>query len=123
MKTSASNASPLAYGISKRNYILTRRNSRTVSGCNSDISCANFTSVAGASFEAGTDTTAGTIQWFLMAMVLYPATMKKAQAELDAVFDADSIPEFSRINDLPYCFALVKEVFRLVSFFLGLSSV
>ncbi|KAJ7277947.1 cytochrome P450 [Mycena rebaudengoi] len=68
--------------------------------------------LAGASFEAGTDTTAGTLQWFLMAMILFPATMRKAQAEIDTVFDANTIPVFSRMNEMPYCFALVKEVFR-----------
>lgn len=47
-----------------------------------------------------------------MAMVLYPLTMRKAQAEIDTVFNADTIPVFSRMNDLPYCFALVKELFR-----------
>jgi len=70
--------------------------------------------VAGTAFEAGTDTTATTLHWFFMAMVLYPHTMRKAQAELDAVLGADgqSIPGFAHINHLPYCVALTKEVFR-----------
>jgi cytochrome P450 len=70
--------------------------------------------VAGSAFEAGTDTTAATVQWFLMAMVLYPSTMKKAQEELDRVLGADGnvMPGFSHINDLPYCVAVTKEVFR-----------
>lgn len=81
---------------------------RSLSSFHSNI-CS---SVAGSAFEAGTDTTAGTIQWFLMAMLLYPATMKRAQAEIDTVFTPDTIPVFSRMAELPYCFALVKEVFR-----------
>ncbi|KAJ7250754.1 cytochrome P450 [Mycena rebaudengoi] len=68
--------------------------------------------IAGTAFEAGTDTTTGTIMWFLMAMLLYPSTAIKAQAEIDTVFNSDTIPVFSRMDDLPYCFALVKEVFR-----------
>ncbi|KAJ7206114.1 cytochrome P450 [Mycena pura] len=68
--------------------------------------------IAGSAFEAGTDTTAGTLLWFLMAMILYPSTMQKAQAEIDSFFNAETIPGFSRMNDLPYCFALVKELFR-----------
>ncbi|THV03623.1 cytochrome P450 [Dendrothele bispora CBS 962.96] len=70
--------------------------------------------VAGTAFEAGTDTTASTILWFLMAMLLYPNTMKKAQAELDAVMGSEGkfMPGFAHINQLPYCVALTKEVFR-----------
>ncbi|CCM07044.1 uncharacterized protein FIBRA_09364 [Fibroporia radiculosa] len=70
--------------------------------------------VAGSAFEAGTDTTAGTVQWFLMAMVLYPDTMKAAQAELDSILGTDGKipPSFSDMQQLPYCYALVKEVFR-----------
>jgi len=70
--------------------------------------------IAGTAFEAGTDTTAGTIQWFLMAMMLYPEAMQRAQEELDAVLgkDGKNPPSFANINDLPYCVALTKEVFR-----------
>ncbi|OCH90315.1 cytochrome P450 [Obba rivulosa] len=70
--------------------------------------------VAGTAFEAGTDTTAATVQWFLMAMLLFPETMRKAQVELDRVLGADgkTIPSFSHMTELPYCAALVKEVFR-----------
>lgn len=50
-----------------------------------------------------------------MAMVLYPQTMKKAQQEIDALLSgSDIIPGFAQINDLPYCVALTKEVFRYV---------
>jgi hypothetical protein len=48
-----------------------------------------------------------------MAMVLYPSTMLKAQEEIDLFFSSDTVPGYSAMNDLPYCFALVKEVFRL----------
>lgn len=52
--------------------------------------------------------------WFLMAMVIYPNTMKKAQAELDALLGehGDTIPTFAHINDLPYTVAMTKELFR-----------
>jgi len=71
-------------------------------------------SVAGTTFEAGTDTTSNTIHWFLLAMILYPEVMKKAQAELDAVLGpgGDMIPCFANFNDLPYCVALTMELFR-----------
>ena len=72
--------------------------------------------VPGTAFEAGTDTSTGIMQWFVMAMLLYPETLRKAQAELDNVVgaDGDMIPGFAHFSRLPYCCALVKEVLRSV---------
>ncbi|KAG5638109.1 hypothetical protein H0H81_001787 [Sphagnurus paluster] len=70
--------------------------------------------IAGTSFGAGTDTTAASIEWFLIAIVLYPHTLKAAQAEIDAALggDDENMPSFSMVRQLPYCAALVKEIFR-----------
>ncbi|KAJ7196347.1 cytochrome P450 [Mycena pura] len=68
--------------------------------------------VAGTAFSTGTDTSVTTLLWFIMAMALYPATMKKAQQEIDSIFNSHTLPVFTRMQDLPYCFALVKEVLR-----------
>ena len=75
-------------------------------------------SVCGTAFEAGTDTTAGTLLFFVVAMLHYPEVLKKAQEEIDSVVGSDgsTIPGFIHINDLPYCFALTKEVFRYALF-------
>jgi hypothetical protein len=51
-----------------------------------------------------------------MAMALYPATMRKAQDEIDQVFDPDTLPNFTKMQDLPYCAALIKEVIRCIAF-------
>lgn len=70
--------------------------------------------VAGSAFEAGTDNTAGSILWFIEAMMLYPDVVKKAQAELDSVLGPQgyTAPGFQHLEQLPYCVALTKEVFR-----------
>ena len=70
--------------------------------------------MAGSAFEAGTDTTAGTVQWFFVAALLFPEALLKAQAELDAVLGSDgtTIPSFGHIDQLPYCVAFTKEIFR-----------
>jgi hypothetical protein len=47
-----------------------------------------------------------------MAMALYPETMEKAQREIDAIFNMDTLPSFARMQDLPYCSALIKELLR-----------
>ncbi|KAH7926919.1 cytochrome P450 [Leucogyrophana mollusca] len=70
--------------------------------------------VAGSAFEAGTDTTASTVLWFFLAMLMYPDTQKQAQSELDRVLGSDgkTMPSFAHLGQLPYCTALMKEVFR-----------
>lgn len=74
--------------------------------------------VAGSAFEAGTDNTAGTILWFIVAGLLNPDVLKRGQEELDRVLGADgyTAPSFHHLDQLPYCVAIVKETFRLVSF-------
>lgn len=71
-------------------------------------------SVCGEAFEAGTDSTAATMIWFIFAMASYPDSFKKAQAEMDTVLgsDAQSLPGFEHFMQLPYCAALCKEVLR-----------
>jgi hypothetical protein len=56
-----------------------------------------------------------------MAMGLYPETMKKAQEEIDAVFGSDTLPNFSRMQELRYTMALIKETIRLA--FLSLHNI
>lgn len=70
--------------------------------------------VAGSAVEAGTDSTAASLIWFIMAVILYPETLENAQKEVDSVVGAagTAMPTFANVNDLPYCFALVKEVLR-----------
>jgi hypothetical protein len=65
-----------------------------------------------------TDNIAGnvavSIMWFIVAMLNYPETLNKAQAEIDLIVGADgkTVPDLSHIRDLPYTVALTKEVFR-----------
>ncbi|KAK7018236.1 cytochrome P450 [Favolaschia claudopus] len=68
--------------------------------------------IAGSAFLAGTDSNSVTLLWFVMAMALYPTAMKRAQEEIDAIWSSDSIPDFSRMRELPYCAAVIKEVIR-----------
>ncbi|KAF8885930.1 cytochrome P450 [Mucidula mucida] len=65
-----------------------------------------------ASWAAGVGTTATTVEIFLMAMLLYPEVMKKAQAEIDFVVGRERMPGFQDQDKLPYIQALVKETTR-----------
>ncbi|KAI0740350.1 cytochrome P450 98A3 [Earliella scabrosa] len=49
---------------------------------------------------------------FLVAMAMFPAVQKKAQAELDAVVGRGRLPETGDRGSLPYTDALVKELIR-----------
>jgi cytochrome P450 len=61
---------------------------------------------------AGAETTTGTMHWWMLAMVAFPESQRRAQAELDAVVGRSRIPSFSDLPCLPYLRAMVKEVLR-----------
>ncbi|KAF7375270.1 Cytochrome P450 [Mycena sanguinolenta] len=62
-----------------------------------------------APWAGGVGTTVAAIEVFLLAMILFPAVQKKAQAEIDAV---GRTPGFEDYEVLPYVQALIKEVTR-----------
>lgn len=69
-------------------------------------------------FEAGTETTAMTINTFLLAAASYPNMTRRAQAEIDLIMDreqcrGESVPTFEDLQHLPYLAAVVKETLRL----------
>ncbi|KAI1871228.1 uncharacterized protein JN550_004673 [Neoarthrinium moseri] len=66
----------------------------------------------GGLIEAGSETTATTINNWTLAMVLYPDVMRKAQEELDRVIGPGRMPDFQDEADLPYVRALIKETLR-----------
>ncbi|KAK0240852.1 cytochrome P450 [Armillaria nabsnona] len=65
-----------------------------------------------APWAAGTGTTIVTIEIFLLAMLHYPAVMKKAQAEIDSVTGPERMPGFKDFDALPYIQAVIKETMR-----------
>lgn len=62
--------------------------------------------------EAGSETTATTVINWLLAMLLNPHVLKKAQDEIDAVVGSDRLPVFEDEQDLPYVRAMIKETLR-----------
>jgi len=67
---------------------------------------------AASMYSGGADTTVSSIHTFFLAMVLYPDSQRKAQAEIDRVIGNDRLPAFDDQLNLPYVDALVKEVLR-----------
>ncbi|XP_078620699.1 cytochrome P450 2U1-like [Branchiostoma floridae x Branchiostoma japonicum] len=60
----------------------------------------------------GIDTSANTLRWGLLYMILYPDVQEKVQLELDAVIGG-TLPTLSHRSQLPYTEATVMEVQRL----------
>jgi hypothetical protein len=62
------------------------------------------------------DTSSISLLWFVMAMELYPTTMRNTQDEINQVFNSDTLLNFTKIQELPYCTALIKGVIRCIAF-------
>ena len=48
----------------------------------------------------------------MLAMVLYPEVLQRAQAQIHRVVGRDRLPTFTDYDDLPYIQAIVLEVLR-----------
>lgn len=68
--------------------------------------------IIGVLYEAGSDTTAGTLDYFVLACVLYPDAVRKVQQEIDDLVGNDRLPTFDDISNLPYVNAFLMEVMR-----------
>ncbi|KAF9464067.1 cytochrome P450 [Collybia nuda] len=67
---------------------------------------------AATALEAGSDTTASTIQSFVLFMLSHPQVLEKARAEIDRVVGPDRMPTFEDERALPYLVACIKETLR-----------
>ncbi|KAF9491090.1 cytochrome P450 [Pleurotus eryngii] len=69
-------------------------------------------SVTATAFAVAADTSASSLASFILAMVLYPDVLAKAQAELDSVVGNTRLPNFGDRDSMPYIDALCHEIFR-----------
>ncbi|NXF93635.1 CP2J6 protein, partial [Eubucco bourcierii] len=63
-------------------------------------------------FLAGTETTATTLRWALLYMVVYPDIQEKVQKELDAVLGGSDVICYEDRKKLPYTNAVIHEIQR-----------
>nr|GEX30089.1 cytochrome P450 81E8-like [Tanacetum cinerariifolium] len=63
--------------------------------------------------SAGTDTSAGTMEWAMSLLLNHPQVLKKAQNEIDNVVGNDRLVDESDIVNLPYLRCIMNETFRL----------
>lgn len=62
--------------------------------------------------EAGSETTATTLNNWTLAMALFPEAARKGQEEIDRVVGLDRLPTWEDEKSLPYVRAMVKETLR-----------
>ncbi|CAL1706615.1 unnamed protein product [Somion occarium] len=68
--------------------------------------------VGGSLLEAGSDTSAVFLQFFIACMVARPDIQARAQQEIDAVVGFKRIPELEDFESLPFLNAILNEVHR-----------
>ncbi|KAJ8454613.1 hypothetical protein ONZ51_g12927 [Trametes cubensis] len=68
--------------------------------------------VCAVAIEGSSDTTGYTLEGFFLAMAMYPAVQRKAQAELDKVVGLNRLPDHNDSDELVYINAVVKEALR-----------
>lgn len=68
--------------------------------------------VAWSIYEAGNDTTSGTMLVFVHAMACFPEVQTRMREEIHRVIGTDRLPSFVDRERLPYINAVIKEVYR-----------
>lgn len=63
--------------------------------------------------SAGTDTSAGTVEWALSLLLNNPKTLSKAREEIDMEIGQNRFMEESDLGRLPYLHGIIKETFRM----------
>ncbi|KAH8985573.1 cytochrome P450 [Lactarius akahatsu] len=68
--------------------------------------------LVGVMLSAGGETVSASLQWWILAMLVYPNVQARAHAELDEVVGRGRPPTFADIPFLPYIRAMVNESLR-----------
>ena len=76
------------------------------------LSTTELAYIIGVLYEAGSDTTAITLDDFIAASLLHPKAVRKAQEELDTVVGPDRLPNIDDLAKLPYTNGFLLEFMR-----------
>ena len=63
-------------------------------------------------YAAGSDTTVAIMESVILAFLIFPEVVQKAQEEIDRVVGIDRLPNFEDRKDLPFIDGIVKEAWR-----------
>ncbi|WRX31433.1 Cytochrome P450 - like 10, partial [Theobroma cacao] len=62
---------------------------------------------------AGTDTSAGTLEWAMSFLLNHPEVLENAQTEMDAVVGQGRLMDESDLPNLPYLHCIIRETMRI----------
>ncbi|KAJ6131842.1 hypothetical protein N7471_007057 [Penicillium samsonianum] len=77
-----------------------------------NLTVTEIRSLIGVLFEAGVDSTATSLHFFVLACILYPDAVERARTELDDVVGRSRLPTLDDLPEMPYVQGFVKEVLR-----------
>ena len=63
-------------------------------------------------YAAGSDSTVAIMESVILAFLIFPEVVQKAQEEIDRVVGTDRLPSFEDRNDMPYVDGIIKEAWR-----------
>ena len=86
---------------------------RTCDGQTSSFTEDNLTWVIADLFAVGTETTALTLRWALLYMIVHPCVQRKVQEELDEVVGRACMPAMEQRPRLNYTRAVISEIQRI----------
>ena len=92
-------------------YLREMENKKT-NNIHTNLSVLNLVILVSDLFVAGTETTANTLRWGLLFMMLHPEIQTRVQDELDAVVGRERLPQMSDRQNLPYTEAVILELQR-----------
>ncbi|PPQ64455.1 hypothetical protein CVT24_008465 [Panaeolus cyanescens] len=70
--------------------------------------------IAAIVFIGGSGTTTAILHTFMLSMLMHPEIQAKGQEEIDRVIGRRRLPDYDDEPNLPYCRALLREVYRQV---------
>lgn len=63
-------------------------------------------------YAAGSDSTVAIMESVILAFLIFPEVLQKAQEEIDRIVGSDRLPGFEDRHDLPYVDNIIKEAWR-----------
>ncbi|CAK5271218.1 unnamed protein product [Mycena citricolor] len=101
-----------ASGTAQPSFLLSKLQNRGVSEEEEDLDLDELRADALTIFVTGQATTSSILTVFLLAMVLYPESQRRAQEEILHVLGADQIPAYEDRAKLPFVECVIQETLR-----------
>ncbi|OSD02803.1 cytochrome P450 [Trametes coccinea BRFM310] len=102
----------MAEGCAKPSFLLSYLEEFSKPNYQGEHSLNDLKHATGAIYAGGAETTYSTINTFILAMVLHPQVLQRAQEEIDMVVGSKRLPDFDDRENLPYVEAIFQEVLR-----------